>query len=527
MVPLKQRPLRVERLEDRSLPSAAFVLDWNALLVDVQALSGQGNQQAARALAMMNSAVYDSVNAISPTHTVYHVNARSFPDVATASPDAAAAQAAHDVAYALYTNAADRSSFDDLLADELAEVDDGPAEDTGIALGQFVAAEILAWRASDGSSASVPYVIGTNPGDWQPTPPAFNPLPATPQWPYVTPFAMESGSQFRPGPPPALTSAKYTEAYREVKEIGSLNSSTRTAEQTEIALFWAGLGVTNAGVGIWSQITQTVAREHDLSLAENARLFAQVSVANADAFIASFDTKYTYNYWRPVTAIRAADTDGNPDTAPDATWSPLFATPNHPSYGSNHSTQSRAAAEALAAFFGTDHVSFTARWDGVERSFDKFTEAAKEAGKSRVYAGIHWSFDCAAGENLGRKVGQYVTDHFFQPLAGSAGGSAAAVLPKGHGSARGGVAGKAELAPSDVFIAPSASATPGANLVLAASGTEVKQPARLPELPPIDAEAPSARGGEGFDLKLDVRTDETTVSYPFADALSIEPWAVV
>src|SRR5262249_41045343 len=246
---------------------------------------------------------------------------------------------------------------------------------------------------------------------------------ATPQWPLVTPFALTSGDQFRPGPPPALTSADYTEAYLEVKSLGSISSTTRTAEQTEIAFFWAGLGVSNSGIGIWNKTTGTVAVEHHLSLPECARLFAQVNVASADAFIASFDAKYTYTFWRPVTAIRAADTDGNPDTLADPAWTPLIATPNHPSYGSNHSTQSRAAAEALAAFFGTDQVAFTATWAGVERSFKKFTDAAKEAGKSRIFAGIHWSFDCAAGEALGRKVGQYVADHYFQPLADSGSGT--------------------------------------------------------------------------------------------------------
>src|SRR5262249_58905760 len=139
----------------------------------------------------------------------------------------------------------------------------------------------------------------------------------------------------------------------------------------------------NSGVAIWNQITETVSKAHDLTLAENARLFAQVSVASADAFIASFDAKYTYNFWRPVTAIRAADTDGNPDTVADSTWTPLIVTPNHPSYASNHSIQCRAAAEALAAFFGTDHVSFSATSAGVERPCNTFTEAAKEGGKSR------------------------------------------------------------------------------------------------------------------------------------------------
>lgn len=425
---MKQSVLRVELLEDRCLPSASFVPDWNSQLLDMQQLRAQGNQQSARALAMMGAAVYDSVNAISPTHAIYHVDARAFPGVATASPDAAAAQAAHDVAYALYTQTAERTRIDALLATQLAQVTDGPAETNGIALGQYVAAQILAWRANDGSGASVPYTIGTDPGDWQPTPPSFAQTPATPQWPYVTPFALTSGDQFRPGPPPALTSADYTAAFQEVKAIGSINSSTRTAEQTEIAYFWAGLGVSNAGVAIWNQIAQSVAAAHHLSLADNARLFAQVSVSGADAFIAGFDAKYTYNYWRPVTAIRAADTDGNPNTGQDSSWTPLIATPNHPSFVSLHSTQSMAAAQALAAFFGTDQVNFTATWAGVERSFNKFTDAAKEAGKSRIYAGIHWSFDMAAGLQQGRKVGQFVANHYFQQLTDAGDGPQAAVL---------------------------------------------------------------------------------------------------
>src|SRR5262249_43822156 len=150
-----------------------------------------------------------------------------------------------------------------------------------------------------------------------------------------------------------------------------------------------------------------------------------------------FVAKYPDNFGRPLTAIRAADTDGNPDTIQDSTWTPLIVTPNHPSYGSNHATQSRAAAEALAAFFGTDQVRFTATWDSVTRSYTKFTDAAKEAGKSRIYAGIHWSFDAAAGEALGRKVGQYVADHYFQPLEDLGDWTHGYVLPKGEGDGRG------------------------------------------------------------------------------------------
>src|SRR5262249_13172326 len=219
---MKKSLLHVEPLDDRCLLSAGFVLDWNALVLDVQRLRGQGNPPAARALAIMDAAVYDSVNAVSPTHTVFHVDARAFPGAATASADAAAAQAAHDVAYALYTQPAERMRFDALLTAHLAEVPDGQGETDGIALGQYVAARMVAWRSNDHSGATAVYAPGSGPGAWQPTPrPNPNPPPAelpglpaaNPQWPYVTPFALTSGDQFRPGPPPALTSAEYTEAF--------------------------------------------------------------------------------------------------------------------------------------------------------------------------------------------------------------------------------------------------------------------------------------------------------------------------
>ena len=201
---------------------------------------------------------------------------------------------------------------------------------------------------------------------------------------------------------------------------GTTTPSTRTPEQTEIALFWAGVGVSNAAVIMWNQIAATISAAQELTLVENARLFALLNVTIADAFIAGFDAKYTFQngrgLWRPVTAIRAAD-DGNLDTVQDATWTPLIATPNHPSFVALHATQSHAAARALASFFGTDHVAFTATWAGVHRWFPRFTAAAHEAGMSRIYAGIHWSFDIAAGRQLGRNVGKYVAENFFRPTS--------------------------------------------------------------------------------------------------------------
>src|SRR5262249_28945002 len=324
----------------------------------------------------MNAAIYDSVNAINPTHTIYHTDARvAFPDASMASADAAAAQAAHDIAVRLYTNTDDVTAFNKLLDDQLGAITDGPAEEAGKALGAYVADQIWTWRLTDGSGATVPYVQRFEPGQWRPTPPSFALTPATPQWPFVTTFALKTGDQFRAGPPPALTSDAYTSAYEQGKSPGSFGPTARTAEQTQIALFWAGVGVTNAGVSIWNQITETVSVAPHLSLADNARLYAQMTVASADAFIAMFDTKYEYNFWRPVTAIRAADTDGNSATIQDPNWTPLIATPNHPSYGSNHSVHSRAAAEALAAFFGTDQVSFSATWGPWTRAFNKITDA--------------------------------------------------------------------------------------------------------------------------------------------------------
>jgi hypothetical protein len=409
-------------------PPGNVVFEWTNLLLAVSgpgtsttSARNQGNQIVSRSMAMMHGAIYDSVNAIDGGHSMYRVDARSLA-LPEDSAEAAAAQAAHDVAVGLYTRAAEVALFNATLSGDLCAIPDGPAKNDGVAIGHYVASQILAWRANDGSSNVVPYAIGSTPGDWQPTPPAFAGTPATPQWPYVTPFALTTGSQFRPGPPPALASSDYTEAFQQLLILGGNGTTTpssRTPEQTEIAIFWAGVGVTNAGIVIWNQIAESVSAGQGLTLVQNARLFALLNVSIADAFIAGFDAKYAFNnghgFWRPVTAIRAADTDGNVDTIQDPTWTPLVTTPNHPSYVALHAAQSYAAAVALASFFGTDHVAFTATWGGVERAFNKFTAAAHEAGMSRIYGGIHWSFDVAAGWHVGRDVGQYVGANFFLP----------------------------------------------------------------------------------------------------------------
>jgi hypothetical protein len=406
----KQSVLRAEQLEDRCLLSAAVVLEWNQLALAAVGQARLSPVFVSRDLAITQAAVYDAVVAIDQSFEPYfaHVHASR-----GASLEAAAAQAAHDALAALFPSQS--ATFDAALAADLVGIPPGRARQ-GTEVGQAVAQQILTWRSTDGSTAVVNYTPGTDPGDWQPTPSAFLPALA-PQWPDVTPFALAAGSQFRPAPPPALDSAAYAVAFNEVKDLGRSDSLTRTDEQTQIAKFWNdGLGTAFA-MGYWNRIAQQVATDQGLSLVQEARLFALLNISEADAQISCWDAKYTYNLWRPVTAIRAADTDSNLATDPDTTWTPLLVTPNFPSYTSAHSTLSGAAAEVLTALFGPDH-HFTVSADGlpgVTRSFDSFAAAAAEAGQSRIYGGIHYQFDNQNGQQLGRNVADYVVGGFLKP----------------------------------------------------------------------------------------------------------------
>lgn len=271
----------------------------------------------------------------------------------------------------------------------------------------------------------MPYASGTEPGDWNRTFPGYLP-PTAPQWPNVTPFAMASPSQFRPPAPPALDSVEYAAAVDEVMRLGRFDSAARTADQTEIALFWADGGGTFTPPGHWNQIAADVALAHGNTFAENARLFALLNVALADAGIAVWDAKYAYDLWRPIDAIRRADEDGNAATVADPTWIPLVITPPFPSYTSGHSTFSGAAEPVLSNLFEPG-VYFTSRADGhvsfaqrrladdrvVTRSFHSFAQAAEEASHSRIYGGIHFDFDSAAGLTAGRALGSHVVANFL------------------------------------------------------------------------------------------------------------------
>jgi membrane-associated phospholipid phosphatase len=412
----KRPALHVERLDDRCLPSADVVLQWNEVLLDAIRTSHTAPPPASRNLAIMHVAIFDAVNSIDRLSAPYLVK-KGGPKGASA--EAAAARAAHDTLAALYPDL--KATIDAALHDSLAAVPDGRAERQGIAVGRYVAKKVLRARRNDGADAVVPYAPGTDPGDWQPTPPGFA-ASQFPQWANVEPFAMTDAGQFRPTAPPALTSADYAAAFNEVKDLGGDGVTTptsRTPEQTLIANFWADGAGTETPPGHWNTIAEDVARARGLSLVQDARLFALLNIALADAAIDAWDCKYEFNLWRPVTAIRAADLDGNPATAPDPTWTPLLATPAFPSYMSGHSTFSSAGAAVLANFFGTDAVAFTTGSDampGTTRTFTSFSAAAAEAGQSRIYGGIHYQFDNQAGLTSGHALGEYVAGHFLTPI---------------------------------------------------------------------------------------------------------------
>jgi membrane-associated phospholipid phosphatase len=390
------------------------VIDWNRILLSIVNTPGAqpANIQPTRNFAILHAAIYDAVNSIDRRGQAYLIDVRA---PRHASDVAAADAAAHTALIGLYPT--QQNILDADYASELATVPNGSAKDQGIRVGRQVATNILAIRAADGSNDPAPaFIPGGRPGDYQPTPPNF-PTPVFTNWGQVTPFVLEHGNQFRLAPPPGLTSRAYAAAFNEVQRLGSAVSTTRTQDQTEIGTFW------NAPIqNFWNQIAQTVAIAHHSDLPTSARLFAALNLSLADSTIALYDTKYTYQLWRPVTAIRLADTDGNPQTAADPTWLPLpVNTAADPSYPGAHSTISAAAAVVLAHFYG-DHQRFSVTSPAlpdVIRSFTSFTAAANEAGLSRIYAGQHFRFDHIAGLTLGHHVARFVLRNALLPTIDS------------------------------------------------------------------------------------------------------------
>ena len=384
--------------------NADVVTDWNNAALDAIRTGNTPPPIASRALAILHTSIYDAVNGIDRRHEAYLVPS-AVP--ASASREAAASAAAHGALVNLFP--ASTSSFDALYTAIVATIPNGPHKTAGVVWGEFVANQILAARANDGSSAVVPPPDGSGPGVWIPTPPAFLPY-LLPQWGFVAPFGMNSSSQFRPPGPPSLDSQQYAEDYDEVKELGAAVGSTRTEDQTEIALFWADGAGTETPPGHWNSIAQIIGATQGTTLEENARLFALLNIAMADAAICSWDAKYTYHFWRPVTAIAFAE--------PQLNWMSFIVTPPFPDYTSGHSTFSAAAATVLPLFFGTEDLPFTTGSDflpGVFRSFSTCENAAEEAALSRIYGGIHFRTASEDGLQAGTSIGEWTFVHYLQP----------------------------------------------------------------------------------------------------------------
>jgi hypothetical protein len=388
---------------------ADTVTQWNLTMIAGLEAAAIPPPPAARIGAIVQAAVFDAVNGIARRYAPYHVGPAA---LAGASRDAAAAAAADTALAALIP--AQKPLFDAQLAATLAQLSDdpahpGPSVRRGLAWGTTVAGDILAWRADDGFTAPPPpYTVGTAPGDWQPTPPAFLGPPAAPlfrQFATMTPFALTSPSQFAPPGPPPLDSARYAQDLAEVQALGSATSTTRTAEQTQTALFWQD----DTPAAMWNRVADQLAQASDLPLAPNARLLAQVNIALADATIAVWSAKNHYNFWRPVTAIRA--------TA-DPAWTPLLPTPAFQEYPSAHSGVSSAAATVLASFYGntTGFTVTSAGLPGIQRDFTTFSSAVQQVEEARIYAGFHFRFSCTDAATLGAQVARYVTSTLMQPL---------------------------------------------------------------------------------------------------------------
>ena len=387
------------------------VIEWNrALLVIVRT---QGVQpptiHSTRNFAMLHGAIYDAVDNITGDFTPYLVR---LPDVSRkASQPAAADQAAHDVLVSLYPTF--QSALDTELQADLSRIPDGKSKTDGIAIGQAVAAQMLAFRSNDGSGATPPVYQPINrPGFYQLTPPDFTPADFT-HWPNVTPFAIARADEFLPAPPPELKSDTYTQSFNEVMHVGESDSKTRTADQTQIGQFWNGK-IQN----YWNEIAQTAALGNHLDLEKSARLFALLNISLADTTIAFFEAKYFYQVWRPVTAVQEAAKDGNPSTKADTDWLPLTTkTAPDPSYPGAHSAISAAGAQVLAFYFG-NKFAFDVTSEvlpGVTRHFTSFAAAAQEAGFSRIFAGQHFPTDHTAGKKLGQAVAESIHQTILLP----------------------------------------------------------------------------------------------------------------
>jgi hypothetical protein len=376
-----------------AIPAKAdVIMDWNAKADAIGAEKQLVNSANSRAQAMLHVAMFEAVNAIDKRYSPYKLSLAA--DGGT-SREAAAASAAHDVLVALYPD--QKADLDATLATSLSAVADGEAKSKGIELGRKAASEIIALRTNDGSGVPESYRPQASPGVYVPTV-----VPAESTAGQIKPWVMNASSQFRPAPPPALTSEVWTRDLNEIREFGSLNSSKRSAEQTTIGRFWFFTGPRT-----YNTIVRQIATSKKMDLVDCARLYALTAMAASDAFIAVFDGKYAYNLWRPITAIRNADMTNNPATPREASWLPLGTTPMHPEYPCAHCIVASAVSNVLQGVVGNDVGEITLASPtapGVTRKWTRLQDYSDEVSNARVYAGFHYRFSTEAGKDMGKKI---------------------------------------------------------------------------------------------------------------------------
>jgi hypothetical protein len=390
------------------LARADVVTDWNERVVAAGYTARQAPPMHGRIVAMVHLAMFEAVNSIEPRYAPYRARLSAEPG---ASREAAVAAAAHYLLVRLYPDQA--NDLDITLQTSLATVTDATSKADGIRLGEQAGAAMLAERSNDGAGAPDTYRPFTAPGQYVPTV-----LPLASSWGAVHPFALKSGSQFRPAAPYSLTSPEWAKDFNEVKRMGAKTGSARSAEQTEIARFWEMIGA-----AAYNPLVHQLSVAKRLDVIENARLFALVAMATADAYIAVFDAKYTYNFWRPVTAIRNGDRHDNGAIERDAAWESIIPTPMHPEYPCAHCISAQSAATVLEAFFGdaiptVGLTSTTA--PGVKRNYVNLSEYVAEVVNARVYDGVHYRTSGEVGAAMGRKIGQYTVENYLQPVGVSA-----------------------------------------------------------------------------------------------------------
>jgi hypothetical protein len=385
----------------------SVISDWNALAVTTfSADPTKAPQETPLYMGFVQAAVYDAVVGIDGRYEPYRFDARA---PRRTSVQAAAVAAAHKVlvTYSPYAQA----NLDAAYAMSLAQIPDGKAKTRGIAFGTLAADNLIAMRANDGRNAPVLFNQPPTSGVWRPTPPAFLPM-AVPWMGSVTPLLLRSGAQFgEPGPPPALTSARYTRDFDEVKALGSATSTARTPEQTNTALFFSG----NAAVQFNAALRDQMTVRH-LDIVDAARMFAAVDMSEADAIISVWHAKYLYGFWRPITAINLADTDGNPATTADPNWTPLLTTPPYPDYVSGYAGLTGAFTQALQDALDTRHLQATltsTAVPGAVRSYDSGMSLRNDVVDARVWLGIHFRTADTGGVDMGRRVADWILDHYF------------------------------------------------------------------------------------------------------------------